>query len=209
MKQYHLKITDTIPSDWREVERAHVDSFPWGGGERAYKMYGQLIYAKTNDEEAGLYIHLFCEEPNPVSKETQLDGEVCMDSCMEFFLGMHDVGIEDNRYLNIECNSLGVTHIGFGDNRDNRVFLDSLGIERFPVAVNLGENGWEVFAFVPEEALKKIFGIADVNEDTVMVGNFYKCDENANAPFGTWAPVTAPQPDFHRPECFGRIVITR
>ena len=209
MKQYNLKITDTVPSDWCDVERADVDSFSWGGGEQAYKMYGQLLYAKTGDEKTGLYIHLFCEETHPVSKETTLDGEVCMDSCMEFFFGMHDAGVEDSRYLNIECNSLSVTHIGFGDSRYGRVFLDGLGIARFPVSVNIGKDGWEIFEFVPEEDIKKIFGIADVNEDTVIMGNFYKCDENANAPFGTWAPVVAPEPDFHRPEYFGRIVITR
>ena len=45
--------------------------------------------------------------------------------------------------------------------------------------------------------------------DRDMMGNFYKCDENANAPFGSWAPIVAPKPDFHRPEYFGRIWIEK
>ena len=89
MKEYRLNIAHTVPTDWGRIERAHVDSYVWGGGERAYATYGQLVYAKTE-----------------------------------------------------------------------------------------------------------------------MRGNFYKCDENAGAPFGSWAPVTAPAPDFHRPECFGRILLT-
>ena len=209
MKQYNLKITNTIPPDWSNIERANVDSYVWGGAERAYKTYGQLVYAKTGDEKTGLYIHLFCEEKNPVSKEKQLDGMVCMDSCMEFFFGMRNADDDSINYLNLECNSIGVTFISFGEERHGRVFLDSLGVERFPVSVNVGDDGWDVFWFVPESDLKKIFGLSEINENTVMRGNFYKCDENANAPFGSWSPIVAPKPDFHRPEYFGNITISK
>ena len=58
-------------------------------------------------------------------------------------------------------------------------------------------------------ALKEIFGLSEIDENTAMTGNFYKCDENAGAPFGSWAPITAPKPDFHRPEYFGKIVIEK
>ena len=61
MKHYQLKMTNTVPNDWSDIERADIDSYAWGGAERAYKTYGQLSYAKTNDENAGLYIHLFFE----------------------------------------------------------------------------------------------------------------------------------------------------
>ena len=209
MKQYHLKITNSVPSNWNDIEKANVDSYVWGGAERAYKTYGQLVYAKTGDEKTGLHIRLFCEEKNPVSKEKQLDGMVCEDSCMEFFFGMYDAGRNDIHYLNLECNSIGVTFISFGEGRYGRVFLDQLDVERFQASVNIGENGWEVFWFIPETDLKKIFGLSEINENTVMKGNFYKCDENANAPFGSWAPIVAPAPDFHRPECFGEIVIIK
>ena len=207
MKQYLLKMTNTVPADWSSVARAEVDSFPWGGAERAYRTYGQLVYAKTGDEKTGLYIRLFCEEKNPVSKERQLDGMVCMDSCMEFFFGMRKAGSDDIRYLNIESNSLGVTFMSFGEGRHGRVFLDTLGIERFPVSVCVGKDGWEVLVFVPETDLKKIFGLDEIDETTEMRGNFYKCDENAGAPFGAWTPITAPAPDFHRPEYFGTIIL--
>ena len=209
MKEYPLKIVSAAPTDWSDTPRAYVDSYVWGGGERAYTTYGQLVYAATGDASAGLYARMFCKEKDPVSKETQLDGMVCLDSCMELFFGMHDRGKEDLRYLNIETNSLGTSHIGFGDGRGGRVFLDALGVERFPVSVERTDGGWQVLVFVPEGALKQIFGLSEIGEDTVMHGNFYKCDENAGAPFGSWAPVVAPAPDFHRPECFGRIVFTR
>ena len=209
VKQYTLQMMNTASVDWRDIARANVDSYVWGGAQRAYKTYGQLAYAKTGDDKTGLYIHLFCEEKHPVSKEKKLDGMVCMDSCMEFFFGMHDAGVDDMHYLNIESNSLGVTFMSFGEGRHGRVFLNELGIERFPVSVHIGEDCWEVFVFVPERDLKKIFGLSKIDENTVMRGNFYKCDENACAPFGSWAPIVAPNPDFHRPEYFGNIVIKK
>jgi hypothetical protein len=208
MKQYTLKITATPPTDWSGVEKAHVDSFTWGDGTSSPKMYGQLVYVKNGSEENGLYVHLFCDEKHPVSVETKPDGMVWLDSCMEFFFSLHDAGVEDNRFVNFECNSLGVSYIGFGIVGD-RVFLRDIGVERFPVQVSIEEDGWHVFTFIPEGDLKKMFDLTDVNEGTVMTGNFNKCDENANAPFGTWSPVYTPQPDFHRPDFFGRIVISR
>lgn len=209
MKTYNLKITTAENVDWSVIERADIDSYVWGGKERAYKTYAQVTYAATGTDTEGLYIRLFCEEKSPVSKETAFDGEVCMDSCMEFFFTMRDADSKENGYLNIECNSLGTTHIGYGDSRYGRVFLPTFGVERFPAKVNFTNDGWEILEFVPIAALKKIFGITQVDETTVMAGNFYKCNENANAPFGSWSPVKAPKPDFHRPECFGRINIIK
>ena len=45
MKQYNLKMTNTVPTDWKDIERADVDSYVWGGAELAHKTYGQLVYA--------------------------------------------------------------------------------------------------------------------------------------------------------------------
>ena len=38
-------------------------------------------------------------------------------------------------------------------------------------------------------------------------GNFYKCDESLHPHFGSWNPIEAPAPDFHRPECFGKLML--
>ena len=40
-----------------------------------------------------------------------------------------------------------------------------------------------------------------------MRGNFYCCDETLHPHFGSWNPIKAPEPDFHRPECFGRLIL--
>ncbi len=42
----------------------------------------------------------------------------------------------------------------------------------------------------------------------VIKANVYKCgDDTAVAHYGSWSPVKSNQPDFHRPECFGDMVL--
>ena len=209
MKDYRIKILSAPPTDWQGFERAYVDEYVWGGRERAHETYGQVVYVKGDEGESGLYARLFCVEKDPISVETEIDGAVCRDSCMEFFFGMYAAAPCDHRYLNIETNSIGVSHVGFGDGRHGRVHLPALGIERFPITAKVGDDGWEVRIFIPEVDLKQIFGLSEIDERTVVLGNFYKCDENRGAPFGSFSPIVAPKPDFHRPECFAPMIMTK
>ena len=41
-----------------------------------------------------------------------------------------------------------------------------------------------------------------------MKGNFYKCGDDTKYPhFGCWNEVVWEEPDFHRPECFGDLIL--
>ena len=43
-----------------------------------------------------------------------------------------------------------------------------------------------------------------------MWANFYKCGgDHEIQPYGSWAPIDSPTPDFHRPESFGRVILAR
>lgn len=209
MKQYDLIMTHTAAIDWSNIPTAHIDSYVWGGAERAHKAYGQAVYAATGGADEGLYIHLCCEEKDPISVTTVHNGPVWEDSCLEFFFTVSDSDEQKNGYINIECNSNGVTLIAYGKDRYERTFIVDMGIEPFPVELKKSCDRWELFEFVPLEALVKIFGIAKIDESAVMSGNFYRCDENGDAPFGSWSPVSTPEPDFHRPEFFGKMTLVR
>lgn len=207
MKQYEIKISNISAIKWERLPRAEIDSYVWGGADAAHKACGQVAYAATGDSSEGLYIHLCCEEKDPVSVTTEHNGPVWEDSCLEFFFTMSGSDGKKNGYVNIECNSNGVTLIAYGKDRHERTFIVDMDIEPFPVKLVKSEDRWELFEFVPLSSLKKIFGITKVDESTVMWGNFYRCDENGGAPFGSWAPVNTPQPDFHCPQCFGRLLL--
>ena len=65
-------------------------------------------------------------------------------------------------------------------------------------------GGWWAVAYaVPFALISSLYGRAFA-PGTAFAGNFYCCDETLHPHFGCWSPITAPAPDFHRPECFGR-----
>ena len=128
---------------------------------------------------------------------------VWTDSCLEFFLQPFP---EDPRYMNIEVNAAGAALIAVGPDREHRVPL-----ERCPGGMDIrasrhGDGWWAVAYTVPFALLEALFGRRPV-PGMAMRGNFYTCDESIHPHFGSWNPIEAPAPDFHRPECFGELVL--
>jgi hypothetical protein len=61
---------------------------------------------------------------------------------------------------------------------------------------------------IPVSFLEGLYGKLDIQPGYRMAGNFQKCgDKTENPHCGCWNPILSPEPDFHRPECFGELVI--
>ncbi len=209
MKSYQVMIAADVPGDWSAVGKARLENHLWGTDYKP-ETYAQIVYADTKNKKAGLYIHLFCAEADPVSRYHKHNEPVYLDSCMEFFFTMHAPGKPDNGYVNIECNSDPTTLIGFGVERNGRVSIVDLGVEPFPVTVKKTAETWELFEFVPEAVLLRLFGLDRITPETVFKGNIYKCGgDHAVEPYSSWAPIDTPAPDFHRPEMFGEFRLVR
>lgn len=178
------------------VPYAPIDSYAWD--ETGYRPQAR---AYVTWGEKGLHVLLCALESEICVKATEFNGDVYQDSCLEFFFRPFQ---DDPRYLNIETNAGGVALIGFGSDRFNRVLLEKMpeGME-LTVSCHDGE-WWAVHYIVPWMLLQELYGRAPKPGD-VMRGNFYKCDESIHPHFGSWAPVVAPKPDFHRPECFAEL----
>ena len=150
-KKVNSRMTFEDPR-WEKCQVANLDMVWENDHPSPYVTTAKLVHS-----DEGVTVLMQTNEWPVYLSVVEHQGMVCVDSCMEFFFGMYEAGKESLHYLNIESNSLGVTFMSFGEGRHGRVFLDALGIERFPVSVHIGENGWEVFVFVPEESLKKVF----------------------------------------------------
>ena len=129
------------------------------------------------------------------------------DSCVEFFFDPHG----DGSYYNLECTCIGKLYLCRGEGRHGREFLPeaayaairrrcSLGTE--PFGLREVPTAWEVELDVPAA----VFGLASFHGLQAR-GNFYKCGDRLPVPhYLTWAPITTPKPDFHRPEYFDTLV---
>lgn len=139
------------------------------------------------------------------------NGPVWEDSCCEFFLA----DPTDGTYYNIEENCIGTLLIAKRTGRsDARHFpqetLDKVkrfsSLPRKAVEIAGKEMEWSLGLFLPFE----VIGIAPDNIPSTFKANFYKCgDKTAHVHFLSWSPIGTEKPDFHRPEFFGTIELTR
>ena len=136
------------------------------------------------------------------------------DSCVEVF-------IEDpagSVYYNFEINPLGKVLAASGPSREGRkprpqeemqeilrfVRLDGVHPEELATKDLAGVQSWRVGVAIPF----RLVGVAPDRLPKLLRANFYKCgDKTAHPHFVSWNPIGTAQPDFHRPEFFGELVL--
>jgi len=138
------------------------------------------------------------------------NGSQWEDSCVEMFV-QSPSGTD---YFNFEINPLGKILSAAGPDRHQRVkrSLEELSeiirihsvTSNKPINYEGGIHSWRVTLCIPLELL----GIDPENVPCEIRANFYKCgDLTAHPHFVTWSPVETPNPDFHRPEFFGKLIL--
>lgn len=189
---------DQLPEEYKALEEARLDNFPWD--ENGYK---PDCRARVGWNEQGLHVLMYANEPIIRALVMETGGEVCEDSCLEFFLQPF---ADDPHYMNFETNAAGVALIGLCVDRYDMKFLDAMP-EGMDIRASKHEGGWWAVAYtIPYALIEKLYGRRP-EPGAAMRANFYKCDESVHPHFGSWNPVKAAQPDFHRPECFGPVAL--
>lgn len=176
---------------------APIDRYAWDGD------YRPEARAYAAWDAAGLRVLLCAQEETVSRRVAEFNGDVWTDSCLEFFFKPF---ADDPRYVNIEVNAAGAALIGVGPDREHRTRL-----AQCPDGMDFRASGhaggwWAVAYTVPFGLIRSLFG-RSLAPGSVFFGNFYTCDESLHLHFGSWNPVDAPVPDFHRPECFGKLEI--
>ncbi len=175
---------------------APIDRYAWGGE------YRPEARAYVGRDGTGLQVLLCAREATVSAEVTAYGGPVWLDSCLEFFLRPF---ADDPRYMNIEVNAAGAALIAVGPDREHRAPLEACP-ESMDIRASRHGGGWWAVAYtVPFALIEALFGRPFV-PGAGMRGNFYKCDESIHPHFGSWNPIDAPKPDFHRPECFGELI---
>lgn len=130
------------------------------------------------------------------------------DSCVELFLENPDGG----EYYNFEINPAGKILAARGAGREGRTKRPAEQMEAIlrmaqlqaPQEFQGGIWNWRVTVVIPFE----LIGVDPDNLPEKIRANFYKCgDKTAHPHFLSWNPVGTEQPDFHRPEYFGELIL--
>ena len=170
------------------------DDFP-------YKPKVEVAIAHSDN---ALLVRFDVEEEGCRAVCIQPNGPVWEDSCVEFFVKKP----RSRYYYNFETSCIGVGLAGKRRSRsDFRHFTpdemaqikrrSSLPCKPFE---KKGVTKWSVELEIP------FASIGCTGKPAALRANFYKCGDKTLRPhYLSWSPVMTPNPDFHRPEYFGKL----
>lgn len=194
--RYKVNKTDVIDPaiaspEWDKAETGTLSFSPW----KKYRKAAETIFKVLKGPE-GISVLMNTKEEKLICNCTERNGDVCCDSCMEFFFKPNPW---DLRYLNFEFNPAGVMHLGLGADRYDREHPDD-DMSVFSVESIPNNGDWTLKFYMPDSFLLKYFD----KVATVCRGNFYKCgDEAMYRHYAVWSNVEVPEPDFHLADFFG------
>lgn len=174
------------------------------------------VHITRTDEKLCLSFHVKGLDLRAVYEEDH--GQVWTDSCCEFFCRVPGAA----HYFNFEINAIGTMTVSTRTARNENVKkLSPEDMQRIARIAPLGrkawgekegEYEWEVGMEIPFSLILQM-----TDEEWCAAGkpipeklecNIYKCGDNTAHPhYVSWAPIHTPSPDFHRPECFGIMVL--
>lgn len=131
------------------------------------------------------------------------------DSTVEFFV--QDPSGE--AYYNFEMNCIGTILSAKGAGRRNRTVRSAQEVSsvarfstlpREKAEIEGGVHSWSVVELIPYE----LIGVDPANVPETLMANFYKCgDLTAHPHFLSWNRIDTPEPDFHCPKFFGKLIL--
>jgi hypothetical protein len=199
MRVYDAARIGGVP-DWGRVEKAPVDIRPW----KDFPL-GMEVFAQVCHDGGVLRVRLAAAEKEPLARFSGDTDMVCLDSCLEFFFSP----LSDGRYFNFEFNPKGALYLGFGIDRNltARQLVPNYR-EFFSVKPFVSGDFWGVEFAVPARFISLYCPGFTLGKGRVIGANFYKCGDETETPhYLVWNRVGAAEPDYHRSEFFGRIVL--
>lgn len=192
--------------DSAEITFEPIDSLNWPNSY-PYNPRAEFRIAHTG---ASILLHYRAWEQN-IRAVAADNGRVWEDSCMEFFFMP---SADDALYYNVETNCAGSVLLAVDTDRHERQKAtgeilatisrwSSLGRQSF--CTKEAPDMWQMAVAIPASAFfRHAIGQLSGLEASA---NFYKCGDLLPTPhFLSWNAIATPQPDFHRPEFFGRLI---
>lgn len=184
-----------------KADKFVLENRQWGSDAYNVPVYAQLSY-----DEEGFTVRFTVWESDPLREKTEHFDNVCLDSCVEFFVNF--MPQQSDYYMNFEVNALGVMNSSFRRKGEKpvRFLLEELeGLCIMPV---IGKDHWTVTYKIGFDLIRKYYAGFDPKKAEYVKCNFYKCGgEGEDRHFVTYFKVGTERPDFHRPEYFGRVKI--
>jgi hypothetical protein len=206
------KVNTTADAPWDEVLKLLettakwnvIDTVNWSEYTYCPKVEFRMAYA-----DSALLLQYRVKEQSVRAVAAADNGEVWKDSCVEMFIKPEN----DDLYYNFEFNCIGMCLLAVGASRNNREMAKTeilskirrkTSLDRKPFGERKGETEWDLTAVIPYACFFQHPHYSPGGKTAHV--NFYKCGDDLTVPhFLSWNPIKAEKPDFHRPECFGKL----
>ena len=200
MKEYLISYCKGAP-DWSKMPTLAISEY--------YKKVPAKVdaFAQIGYNEKELLVHLWVDTDEVRAEEFGPMAQPCRDSCLEFFFSPVP---GDNRYFNIEFNSIGCSYLGIGSCIDDLLRLHPERDENIlNPDIRKTSGGWEIFYTVPYELIRRIFPTFEAVPGMEIRANCFTCADEAKQPYHiSWNPVTADPFNFHHTPSFGKMVLS-
>ena len=195
---------------WLEISPLSIDQY---AGEKP--AHFPVVQAKLAYDTDALYLIFNVEDRFVLALSDHYQDEVYKDSCVEFFFTVGDD--LDQGYFNLEVNCGGTALFHHQKGRQvEDMPVSTADFEKVQIAHTMPEivhpEIQEAVTWVVEYRLPFAILSAYAHTDSPTQGmswraNLYKCADSSSHPHWlSWSPVDTPEPDFHRPEFFGRLM---
>lgn len=183
-----------------------IDAVNWPG---SYSVRPDARFNIARSSKA-FFIHFVVNEKQIKAIYSKDQDPVWQDSCVEFFCQIPG----SKTYFNFEFNCIGTCLATERKSRTEDV--NPLSVEKMsqikryaslgnePFEEKKGDFDWTLTVEIP-------FSLLGIDPDKLpasIKANFYKCGDETSVPhYVSWNPIKVENPDFHRPEFFGELVL--
>lgn len=221
MKTYTItRATADVPltgavegTPWAAVPSFALEEFTWHDGSAPKpRTTGRVCY-----DDRALYLQFHVEDADITASVTELNGPTFEDSSVELFADPNPDA--DSRYFNFEPNCCGQFKLawqeaGWEERGVGRTLIEPESADRIAVETSVpgptkeaqpDDESWWLAAEIPFAVLREVTGLEiRPSSGTEWRGNFYRSGL-PDPRKSTWNPIEKPDPDYHSPECFGRL----
>lgn len=185
-----------------DMEANNVDCVNWESYPYAPSVTFRIAYS-----DKALAVLFTVKEKHARGFELSDHGEVWNDSCVEVFIA--DPSGEG--YYNFEVNCIGTRLAAKRKSKTDFELFDNERMAQFKTFGSLphehtdkDEAEWWMAEIIPFSLL----GLSEAPKS--LRANFYKCGDMCREPhFLSWSPIDRPAPEFHCPEFFGELTMTK
>lgn len=201
---------DDAKSVWRQTESAAIACVqPETGAHRP------VSQVKMRYDDSFVYVLFRVEDRFVRAVTLQPHGPVWEDSCVEFFFTPRSA--PSSGYFNLEVNCIGTLLMRYQQAPHEAIrFVEKDDLKHIAIATSFARQSipdemtgpvvWTVEYALPMTMLGRYANVEKPMAGAVWHGNFNKCADRCSQPHWlSWAPIPTSRPDFHRPDCFGRL----